>query len=154
MATQGYCTVNGSEITRTFQEIAPAGSYAWSGECYFCPSGRYVQASEASKRSRYGDQEGLWTPECSGTCSPGYYCPVGSISPTQIECGGPDKYCPGENSFPLDINKGFYTTIDASTECPPGTFRDVSTTSAQPERSIIPVNYGDALFGYASYVQD
>ena len=39
---RGFCSTGGDETTRTYQSIAPIGHYAWSGECYKCPAGRYA----------------------------------------------------------------------------------------------------------------
>ena len=94
---EGYCSTGGDELTRTEQSIAPIGHYGWSGECYKCPAGSY------------GDSEGLSSETCSGICAPGYYCPAGSISAQQIECGGAEFYCPGHNSHPFRVAEGFYT---------------------------------------------
>lgn len=50
--------------TRTGQEQAPAGHFAFNGVLYVCPAGYY------------GSTVGLTTATCSGPCAvPGYYCP-------------------------------------------------------------------------------
>jgi hypothetical protein len=54
---------------------------------------------------------GLTSAECSGKCAAGYYCPPGSISPTQHECGGPDVYCPVGSHAPVAVQAGHYTSI-------------------------------------------
>ena len=54
----------GNVSTRTGQQIAPPGHYAFNGILYVCPAGFY------------GATSGLSTATCSGPCSvPGYYCP-------------------------------------------------------------------------------
>ena len=54
------------------------GHYCVNGLEYRCPAGRY------------GSSEGLMSPECTGLCLPGEYCPEGSISPTLCPHG---YYC-------------------------------------------------------------
>lgn len=53
-----------------------------------CPSGRY------------GASEGMTSPQCTGECYAGFYCPSGSVSPTQFECGGPEVFCPSGSAWP------------------------------------------------------
>ncbi len=68
----------------------------------------------------------------SSLCSPGYYCPIGSIHSHQYECGGPgkfsivillehftlhrwfnqDKYCPRGSSIPQTVSIGYYSVFD------------------------------------------
>lgn len=59
-----FASPGGNASTRTGQEIAPPGHYAFNGILYVCPAGFY------------GATQGLSTATCSGACSvPGYYCP-------------------------------------------------------------------------------
>jgi hypothetical protein len=62
--------------------------------CKPCPSGHY------------GNVSGLTSSICSGLCSPGYYCPAGSTSPTQYECGGPGFFCPEGSEKPIAAASG------------------------------------------------
>lgn len=79
-----------------------------------------------------------------GPCSPGYFCPSGSTSPTAVECGGEHNYCPagsvaasavvpGTYSTPADgsaLNRtgvadcdpGYYCTGGKRIMCPSGTY--------------------------------
>ena len=49
-------------------------------------------------------------PQCTGECQAGYFCPTGSVSPTQRECGGEDVYCPTGSGAPIPIPTGYYST--------------------------------------------
>lgn len=40
---------------------------------------------------------------------PGFYCPEGSISPTEKLCGDADKYCPGGNFKPITVTPGYFS---------------------------------------------
>jgi hypothetical protein len=78
---------------------------------------------------------GLTSPECSGRCAAGYYCPSGSTSPTQHECGGPEVHCPVGSTAPVPVLEGHYTSI---TELPhewamePHRLSDSTSSSAGP----------------------
>lgn len=66
--------------------------------CDACPTGRYrdlkggvAPASTACfscPAGRYGATTGLSTSSCSGLCTAGYYCRLGSASATQYRCAG------------------------------------------------------------------
>jgi len=62
-----------------------------------CPAGRW-------------GGEGMTTDKCEGLCAAGYFCPVGSISPTQTSCGAETLYCPPGSGEPLNVTKGYYAT--------------------------------------------
>jgi hypothetical protein len=106
-----------------------------SGKCipgYWCPSGSISSMEVACEAGRYGKDYGLTTRECSlicelssapnatssdGTkfceityCAAGYYCPLASISATQIKCGASNMYCPPGSVLPLIVDIGYYTT--------------------------------------------
>lgn len=148
-ASSGYCTVNsggvaldseGGALTRSAQRIAIPGEFAWRGVCFKCPAGTF------------GVAEGEVNPRCSGKCSRGYFCPPGSTSPVEKECGGANKYCPEALDAPLSVQLGYYTTKQDEDLCPPGWFRDVSTTTfnsymdAITGNSPVSVSYGDYSF--------
>jgi hypothetical protein len=46
----------------------------------------------------------------ASVCAAGYYCPNGSITAKQRECGGPHLYCPEGSGKPLAVPRGFYST--------------------------------------------
>eukprot|EP00752_Nemacystus_decipiens_P010517 g9365.t1 len=115
----GYYSVGGGgPTTRTGQELSPPGSYADQGLQFSCPAGTY------------GATHGLSSPRCSGICAPGFYCPVGSISPRQWVCGGASFVCPAGSGWPIAVDDGYYTTdyssVPDAEDCPPGFFRNGS----------------------------
>lgn len=111
----GYYSIGGNESTRVSQQIAPEGHYAHSGLLYVCPAGTY------------GSVPGLSSSSCSGPCRvPGYYCPVGSISPTMKYCGGDDVFCPSTTTAPIKVHSGFYTVDYDYDTCPQGRWRNLT----------------------------
>jgi hypothetical protein len=108
--------------------LCEPGHYCAAGIRHQCPGGTY------------GKEPGLTTPSCSGVCSGGYYCPIGSASET--ECGGFDYFCPegsgerkhvyfgGGESPTSDDHGAFYTlggddngqTRSFQKRCPAGSF--------------------------------
>merc|ERR1719502_2053227 len=54
---------------------------------------------------------GLTNSHCSGPCAAGYYCPSGSTSATQHECGGPGVFCPVGSAAPVPVLQGHYTSV-------------------------------------------
>lgn len=160
-ADQGYCTTSGTEdnadnaMTRSAQRQAEPGEFAWRGACFPCPAGTF------------GVLSGEVSPRCAGTCSRGYYCPPGSTSPTQNECGGADKYCPEGLGGPLEVHIGHYTSTDGTVvdtmtnsninnnQCPPGMYRSTTVNNYMDlltGRRPVSVNYGDARFQLAPCV--
>lgn len=47
---------------------------------------------------------------CAGPCRAGYFCPEGSTSAAQHECGSTVVYCPAGASGPLNVTAGWYAT--------------------------------------------
>ncbi len=83
----GYYTLPEDSSLVTFRSSAhpcPPGFYCSGGVRLPCPVGRYGSASALS------------LPACSGPCKGGYFCPLGSLSPTERACGsaGSEAYCP------------------------------------------------------------
>jgi hypothetical protein len=104
-------------------------------DCVVCPLGHYcVQESHLPVEcppGQYGDQEGLESSSCStrctalasmddqtdfaniicvaSQCEAGYYCPSGSVSARQVECGDVRLYCPAGSSIPVPVDEGYYT---------------------------------------------
>ena len=73
----GYFTGNGDEpeekqLNQHSQIICPKGHFCLEGIRYRCKAGRW------------GGSLGLYTPECDGLCSPGYYCPGKNYSVNSI----------------------------------------------------------------------
>lgn len=114
------------------EEVCRAPYYCEDGNRYLCAAGRY------------GATDGLAASTCSGNCAGGYYCPVGSISATQHECGGADRYCPAGSSAPRTVTAGYFTTGESAerrsgqSPCPAGSY------CINGVRSLCPVGrYGD-----------
>lgn len=126
----GYYCLKNSTSSRQFP--CPAGRFGntsgltnsyCTSDCllgHYCP--------EASRNpipcppGVFGNVTGLTDKTCSPVCQKdlgcdpiytlceeGYYCPEGSISARQYECGGPDKYCPLGSSAPLNVSLGYYS---------------------------------------------
>ena len=72
--TAGYFCVSGS--LNATAAACPPGQYSntGSGNCTLCPAGLY------------GATYGLNSSACSGNCTAGWYCPIGSSNTTQIVC--------------------------------------------------------------------
>ncbi|KAJ1461083.1 hypothetical protein M885DRAFT_612256 [Pelagophyceae sp. CCMP2097] len=83
---------------RESQVVCDAGHYCVDGARFVCVAGRY------------GATTGLQTAECSGLCSPGYFCPTGSTRPTEFACGAPELYCPLGSARPRGVGAGNYST--------------------------------------------
>ncbi|POM78126.1 Hypothetical protein PHPALM_4382 [Phytophthora palmivora] len=154
---RGYCAISEGTVAgaRWYgQRKAKPGEFAWRGSCYPCPAGRY------------GSEEMETRPTCSGPCDAGYYCPPGSTSPTQHECGSASVYCPAASVRPWAVLEGYYTSLQVLTlppnateapGCEPGKYRDYSTTVSAfvdviTGRSPVTVNYGDYSFPVAECV--
>lgn len=70
----GYYSILGNSTTRQDQLECPIGSYCKNGIRYSCPGGRF------------GSETRLTSPDCSGICSKGHYCPSGSTSSKEYLC--------------------------------------------------------------------
>ncbi len=114
-----YCrsAQTGDWDERKNEKPCPPGSFCVAGLRYECPPGRFGSTRRSSR------------PQCDGPCHAGYYCPWGSTSPQENECGGPDRFCPEKSGAPQPVRTGFYSD-EASplmqrrlqTICPPGHF--------------------------------
>ena len=71
------------------------------------PKNRLEPLAAVCGGGRYGSEAGLGTADCSGPCARGHYCPDGSTSPTQHECGGSHVFCPEASPAPLRTLDGF-----------------------------------------------
>ena len=80
----GWYALSTSAVARLFfnQSVCEEGRYCVGGVASFCPAGRY------------GNTTGADSADCSGQCTAGYYCPLGSTLPTQTTCGDATVYCP------------------------------------------------------------
>ena len=122
-------------LSRGHQRICEAGYYcAADGIKRMCP------------RGFYGATEGLSSPQCSGACDQGYYCPEHSTSPQEVQCGGHAFFCPSGSRDPQPVAVGYYTvgggiaTHYAERRCEPGHYCVNGTKHFCDERY-----YGDAF---------
>ncbi len=84
-----YSTGNastGSAASMTAQAVCPAPA-AYANVSVYCP-GPGVGVMIVCPGGRFGTAAGLSSSLCSGECAPGYFCPDGSVSPQQQQCGG------------------------------------------------------------------
>ncbi|KAJ1420393.1 hypothetical protein B484DRAFT_351281 [Ochromonadaceae sp. CCMP2298] len=101
---------------RTAERRCEAGSYCQGGLKIVCGAGSW------------GGEFGQSAANCSGACQEGHYCPLGSISPTEVKCGSPDRYCKVGSFKPLQVAEGYYSsggdmaTRSAQIISPPGHF--------------------------------
>ena len=86
LCTPGFNYVESS----TSCELCPPGLYCtgfdpndaeYRSDTLLCPAGRYGPGGSVDS-------------DCAGACPPGYHCEAGSSSPTDVECGGVQVYCP------------------------------------------------------------
>jgi hypothetical protein len=68
---------------------------------------------------RFGSAAALPNASCSGECTAGYHCPLGSVSGTALACGSVTVFCPAASGSPLAVAVGWYSTPDGAT--PPAT---------------------------------
>jgi len=101
----GYYTVGGGSdgTTRSAEKKCEPGSYCVHGVRVLCPAGRW------------GNQFGHTDAACGGTCAAGYYCPEGSTSPQETQCGDPNRYCPPGATQPTAVGAGNYS-VGGTTE--------------------------------------
>jgi hypothetical protein len=104
----GYCAASPRCDTGLYMDLSfrptsasGVGSGGPAMRCVPCPAGRY------------GDTPGLIGAQCSGTCREGFYCPVGSTSPTQHPCGHAGVFCPPGSGSPIAASAGRRTVSDA-----------------------------------------
>jgi hypothetical protein len=119
----GYYSVNGADATtQSAQSLCTLGSYCVGGVRSDCPFGVY------------GATMGLQSAVCSGTCLPGYVCPVGSH-------GGSSLLCPAgffcNRGAVTACRTGTYNakagqwSVDNCTACPANTFNPVTNVTAR-----------------------
>ena len=121
--------------TTASQYTCPAG-YACppgtsNGTAFPCGPGKYSEAGAAvctnCSAGLYGSVSTLQSPACSGVCSAGYFCPIGSTSATATLC--PEgSYCLSGTSGPVPCSGGVFGasaglgTSQCSGPCPAGFF--------------------------------
>ena len=85
-----------------YRSISSMGSFVIT-QCLPCPLGVF------------GSSAGLSDPLCSGLCSAGYYCGLGSTSATQNICGDRSFYCPEGSGAPVSTPSGWMGVISNTT---------------------------------------
>lgn len=112
------CLANGPVIDIIPVSKCELGSYrSTKGPWNACPGfkdcdiGHYCQDGSKfpCKEGFFGDSLKMTHEECSGSCSAGYYCPKGSSSKEQINCGGSNYYCPSQSAKPVLVSDGYYS---------------------------------------------
>lgn len=99
---------SGRAVTHLFDDFTSTGCSGFR-KCeagYYCVN--YIRTQ--CPAGVFGSTIGLQTASCSGQCSKGYFCPVGSTRADQQECGSASVYCPKGSTIPIPVLKGHYTT--------------------------------------------
>lgn len=92
-----YSNEDASPTTRSYEIECPKGYFCVGAIRYKCFAGYFGSSTK--------NTDGM----CDGTCAFGHYCPEGSTTSKQIECGGSDVYCPEGSALPTLVSEGFYT---------------------------------------------
>ena len=112
--SEGYYTINNNSIagesgtygtdglTQSGQRICEPGHFCKNGVKRQCPA------------AKYGEIEGLSSFACTGVCEAGYYCPPGSVSAREHQCGAADVWCPEGSALPTPVSVGYYTLPEPS----------------------------------------
>ncbi|CAN0204338.1 unnamed protein product, partial [Discosporangium mesarthrocarpum] len=72
---QGDANKDPYDLTQSSEALCGPGSWCEGGRRFPCYEGFY------------GNEFGLTSGNCSGTCAPGFLCPNGSVSAAEIPCG-------------------------------------------------------------------
>lgn len=110
-----YCTRNGQ--CGQLPTCRP-GEYM---HYHFTSEGQPAVECKACSAGRYGASAGLFGSYCSGPCQAGYYCPIGSTSATELECGAEGFYCPEGTGAPIPAAAGRHTVFEVGTSYAPTT---------------------------------
>jgi hypothetical protein len=115
-------------------DIGKYGVTTGLSACIDCSIGYYSEVKGASvciscPAGYYGDTTGLTSANCSGLCDAGYWCPLGSTSSKQAECGASVVFCPEGSALPQSAPLGSYPSVGESTTkytsisiCPAGSY--------------------------------
>jgi hypothetical protein len=93
-------TIGVMNTTRSAERKCEPGSFCMNGGRFLCD------------RGHWGGVYGLTAGNCSGLCRPGYYCPLGSASSEEVQCGDSNRYCPTGSFAPLPVALGYYSIGD------------------------------------------
>ena len=108
---------------------------------YFCYQRSYNGTRHRCPSGRYGATEGLENSACTGICAAGYFCPEGSTSQFERQCGfhfsasltanstdSNSVFCPEGSPEPLLVQVGYYSVgfnrsiRDSTVPCHPGSY--------------------------------
>ena len=109
--------------------------------CTACSLGTYAGATDTECRpcpgGSFGNRTGLSSPNCSGVCAVGYWCPPYSVTAKQVPCGSASLYCPAKSSAPVAVSSGYYSTADQSSQerCNAGSYCSGGVQSPCPRGS-------------------
>ena len=108
-------TVDGSMTPPNTLTCAACGGSVLNGTTtvsVYCPGGDSSAQRLPCSPGYWGDTTLQFksTPQCSGPCDPGYFCPAGSTISTAVPCGGTNFYCPQGSAQPVQVSTGFYST--------------------------------------------
>ncbi|CAN0428058.1 unnamed protein product, partial [Hapterophycus canaliculatus] len=93
----GNYTIGGSsDAGRNAEAVCPKGRYCKQGTAVLCPAGTF------------GEREGLQDAACSGQCPAGWFCPLGTVDPFSLACGGAEHYCPEGSRRPWPVDRGYF----------------------------------------------
>ena len=133
-----FSTLNLTEAPPTIGDICPPGHFCPEGSeaPIPCPAGTVLPSYGATSRAEcdscppqyYCDVKGL--AEAVDLCLPGYYCPGGDITPTEICPTG--YFCPEGSDSPQPCPAGEYQPQEGLAECevcPPGYYCEEATTT-------------------------
>ena len=132
LAGSGYRTVDAAgngNATDTEISLAMRVQAVPCAMGHYCIDGLQVQCPQGT----FGDRSHLMTKQCSGFCSSGYYCPIGSTAPTICPKG---FYCP-DGLVKVPCPGGVYgdqTGLrhrECSGQCPMGYFCPPGSTAAR-----------------------
>lgn len=169
-----YCPAGMTRAPDLLRNACPPGYYCPAGtpNPVPCPAGTYNgQSGQDVLSDCVVTPGGFYSIASSvkplGLCSPGYYCPSGSSSPTQVACpartynpevGGATiqdcsmcvagGYCPKGSAEPIVCPRGFAcpTGVGNPEPCPPGTYGE--TTGLRRLEECSPCDGGSYCDGY------
>lgn len=101
---------------------------------YYCPFDGYAYACPSG---RYGNVENNSSPECSGQCRGGCFCPKGSVSDCPQSCPA-GYYCPVGAAEPKRCPPNFYCPMGSEKPiaCPAGYFCRAGTNSLTDSKNV------------------
>lgn len=124
VARDGYYTIDGEGAEGAY--LGTVDTRSWERKCepgYYCLAGARAMCAPGY----YGGLFRETRQQCQGGCREGYYCPEGSTTPTEVECGDASRYCPANTSIPTEVSTGYYTNGD--------------TVSTRVNETIAPIGY-------------